>query len=170
MQAADHRPQPGQRVGNGTGHLAVLGVRQRDGAVHPLQRQSDQQCYYQAGTGGDHSGDGSVTGQVSNSTAAFNGDRFLFVNEDGTISGCAMPGTNAETLQLPSSDAVYKGKAQATVSGNAYLYAANFHSGAIDVLKGTAGALPILPGDSPIPDCLLAMRPSTFSCWEANST
>ena len=33
-------------------------------------------------------GDGSVTGQVNNSnTAAFNSDAFLFVSEDGTISG-----------------------------------------------------------------------------------
>jgi uncharacterized protein (TIGR03118 family) len=90
-------------------------------------------------------GDGSVTGQVFNGTSAFNSDRFLFVSEDGTISGWrGALGTNAETLQL-ASDAVYKGTALATISGNTYLYAANFHSGAIDVLKGTPGA-PDLPG------------------------
>jgi uncharacterized protein (TIGR03118 family) len=85
-------------------------------------------------------GDGSVTGQVFNSTAGFNGDRFLFVSEDGTISGWrGAIGTTAEVLQSPS-DANYKGAALATISGNTYLYAANFHSGAIDILKGTAGA------------------------------
>jgi uncharacterized protein (TIGR03118 family) len=85
-------------------------------------------------------GDGSVTGQVFNSTSGFNGDRFLFVSEDGTISGWrGALGTTAEVLQLPS-EAYYKGAALATISGNSYLYAANFHSGAIDVLKGTAGA------------------------------
>jgi uncharacterized protein (TIGR03118 family) len=91
-------------------------------------------------------GDGSVTGQVSNSTSAFNGDRFLFVNEDGTISGWrGALGTIAERFQV-ASDAVYKGVALATIGGNTYLYAANFHSGAIDVLKGTPGA-PNLTGN-----------------------
>ena len=32
-------------------------------------------------------GDGSVTGQVYNSTTGFNADLFLFVSEDGTVSG-----------------------------------------------------------------------------------
>jgi uncharacterized protein (TIGR03118 family) len=92
-------------------------------------------------------GDGSVTGQVFNGTSSFNGDRFLFVNEDGTISGWrGALGTNAEILQSPSPDANYKGAALATIAGNTYLYAANFHSGAIDVVKGTPGA-PSLTGN-----------------------
>ena len=91
-------------------------------------------------------GDGSVTGQVSNSTSAFNSDRFLFVSEDGTISGWrGSLGTTAEILQSPS-DAYYKGVTLATIGGNTYLYAANFHSGNIDVLKGTPGA-PNLTGN-----------------------
>jgi uncharacterized protein (TIGR03118 family) len=87
-------------------------------------------------------GDGSVTGQVSNSnSAAFNGDRFLFVSEDGTISGWRNAlGSNAEVLRTGLSVNVYKGVALATIGGNTYLYAANFKSGAIDVLKGTPGA------------------------------
>ena len=87
-------------------------------------------------------GDGSVTGQVfnTNSANAFNKDNFLFVSEDGTISGWRMAlGTSAETLQA-ASDAYYKGVALASIGSDTYLYAANFHSGAIDVLKGTAGA------------------------------
>ena len=86
-------------------------------------------------------GDGSVTGQVfnTNSANAFNKDNFLFVSEDGTISGWRMAlGTSAETLQA-ASDAYYKGVALASIGSDTYLYAANFHSGAIDVLKGTAG-------------------------------
>jgi uncharacterized protein (TIGR03118 family) len=83
-------------------------------------------------------GDGSVTGQVFNGTADFNGDRFLFVSEDGTISGWQSSlGTTAEILQTPS-DANYKGIALATIGNNTYLYAANFHSGTIDVLKGNS--------------------------------
>jgi uncharacterized protein (TIGR03118 family) len=89
-------------------------------------------------------GDGSVTGQVFNAaraSGAFNGDNFLFVNEDGTISGWRNAlGTNAERLQVADPANVYKGSAFATIDGHGYLYAANFHSGAIDVLKGDMGA------------------------------
>src|SRR5262249_23930682 len=60
-------------------------------------------------------GDGSVTGQVFNGTAAFGSDRFLFVSEYGTISGWrGALGTTAEILQSPS-DAIYKGVALATI-------------------------------------------------------
>jgi uncharacterized protein (TIGR03118 family) len=87
--------------------------------------------------------EGSVTGQVFNTVGApaFNGDNFLFVSEDGTVSGWrGALGTTAEVLALASPDNNYKGAAYASVGGNAYLYAANFRSGAIDVFKGSAGA------------------------------
>jgi uncharacterized protein (TIGR03118 family) len=113
---------------NGTGHATLYNV-------NPITNVTTAQ-----GLVVSIPGDGSVTGQVFNSTSGFNGDRFLFVSEDGTISGWrGVPNTTAEVLQLPS-DANYKGAALATISGNSYLYAANFHSGKIDVLKGTAGA------------------------------
>jgi uncharacterized protein (TIGR03118 family) len=87
-------------------------------------------------------GDGTVTGQVfSNVAGSFNGDVFLFVSEDGTISGWrGALGTTAETLALGDPANVYKGAALATIGSNTYLYAANFHAGTIDVLKGNAGA------------------------------
>jgi uncharacterized protein (TIGR03118 family) len=95
-------------------------------------------------------GGGSVTGQVFNSNSgsgAFNGDLFLFVSEDGTISGWrGALGTTAETLVALSAGNVYKGAALYTSSGNTYLYAANFRTGTINVIKGTAGA-PDLPGN-----------------------
>ena len=93
-------------------------------------------------------GDGSVTGQVFNSNAAtaFNRDVFLFVSEDGTISGWrGALGATAEVLATASASNVYKGAAFATITGNSYLYAANFRSGAVDVLKGSAAA-PTLAG------------------------
>jgi len=93
-------------------------------------------------------GDGTVTGEVFNANAgsAFGGDLFLFVSEDGTISGWrGALGTTAETL-VPGSDAnVYKGTAFGTTGGNSYLYATNFRTGMIDVEKGTAAA-PSLSG------------------------
>jgi uncharacterized protein (TIGR03118 family) len=89
-------------------------------------------------------GAGNVTGQAFNSLAgggAFNGDLFLFVSEDGTISGWrGTLGTTAENLQLADPAKVYKGAASANVNGHGYLYAADFKSGTIDILKGDAGA------------------------------
>jgi uncharacterized protein (TIGR03118 family) len=87
-------------------------------------------------------GAGSVTGQVFNgNSSAFNGNPFLFVSEDGTVSGWrGALGTTAETLKFSSVDNVYKGTTEATISGNSYLYSANFRAGTIDVIKGTAGA------------------------------
>jgi uncharacterized protein (TIGR03118 family) len=85
---------------------------------------------------------GGVTGQVFNAggAGAFNGDNFLFVGEGGSIAGWRNAlGTTAEMLQLPSAQNVYKGAAFATVSGNSYLFAANFRSGNIDILKGANG-------------------------------
>ena len=96
---------------------------------------------------------GGVTGQVFNSTASFNGNRFLFVSENGSVSGWrpALGTTgliNAETIAPASTDNIYKGAATGSVSGqNAgdYLYAANFKAGTVDVYKGTTSA-PALTG------------------------
>jgi len=86
-------------------------------------------------------GDGSVTGVVfANIAGSFNGDAFLFDNEDGTVSGWrGALGTAAETLAAGSTSNVYKGIADANIGGNGYAYLANFRSGAIDVLKGNSG-------------------------------
>ena len=94
-------------------------------------------------------GDGSVTGQINNPIGAggYNGDAFLFVSEDGTISGWrGALGTNAEVLQSFDASNVYKGTTAASVGGHGYLYSTNFHTGAIDILKGDAGA-PDLTGN-----------------------
>ncbi len=94
-------------------------------------------------------GDGSVTGQVNNpaGAGAFNGDAFLFVSEDGTISGWRNAlGTTAEILQTGIPDNVYKGTTAADINGHGYLYAANFRAGTVDILKGDSGA-PALSGN-----------------------
>jgi len=98
-------------------------------------------------------GDGSVTGQVNNSnSAAFNADNFLFVSEDGTISGwrgaLGTMGT-AETFVMASTANVYKGVAEVTSGTTSYLYAANFRNDSIDVLSvvNSAVTTPILTGN-----------------------
>jgi len=87
---------------------------------------------------------GTPTGQAFNTMAAasaFHGDNFLFVSEDGTISGWRSAlGTTAEVLQTADPANVYKGAAMAGTGGHGYLYAANFASGKIDVVKGDAAA------------------------------
>lgn len=92
-------------------------------------------------------GDGSVTGQVFNGGSGFNGDRFLFVSEDGTISGWRSAlGASAEVLQTADPANIYKGVTLDTTGGHSYMLAANFAAGKIDVLKGDPGA-PALVGN-----------------------
>lgn len=88
----------------------------------------------------------SPTGQVFNAGTAFNGDRFIFASEEGTITGWrGALGTVAETLFDNSAvDAVYKGLGIGTVGTGTYLYAADFHNARIDIF-GSAGA-PALAG------------------------
>jgi uncharacterized protein (TIGR03118 family) len=87
---------------------------------------------------------GAVTGQVSTSGAAsgaFDSTNFLFVSEDGTISGWKPAlGTNAETLQTANPANIYKGSALVTTGGHSYLLATNFGTGNVDVLKGDLNA------------------------------
>src|SRR5690348_9972690 len=72
-------------------------------------------------------GDGSVTGQIFNNLGGFNGDIFLFVSEDGTISGWrGALGTSAETLVTGVSSNVYKGVTLISTSNGPVLLAANF--------------------------------------------
>jgi uncharacterized protein (TIGR03118 family) len=116
-------------------------------------------------------GDGSVTGQVFNAgsaAGAFNNDAFLFVSEDGTISGWrGALGTAAEILQSPDPANVYKGVAVATTGGHSYLLSANFASGSIDVLKGDSNA-PNLAGKFTDPNLPAGFAP--FNIQNLNGT
>src|SRR6185369_14961669 len=86
-------------------------------------------------------GAGNVTGQVANNSTEFNSDIFLFVSEDGTISGWRPGiGTAAETLATRT-NAIYKGVTLATVGTNTVLLAANFHEGTLDVYDGNSQLL-----------------------------
>src|SRR5206468_4196850 len=82
-------------------------------------------------------GEGNPTGQLFNGTGAFNGDIFIFVSEDGTISGWTLalgtsPGTSAEILATRAT-AVYKGVTLAATANGSALLAANFSEGTIDM-------------------------------------
>ena len=79
------------------------------------------------------------TGQVFNGTSAFNGDRFIFASEDGTITGWrGALGHDAEILSdMSSAGAIYKGIALGSIGANTYVYAADFHNKRIDVLPSS---------------------------------
>jgi uncharacterized protein (TIGR03118 family) len=89
---------------------------------------------------------GAPTGQVFNSTSDFvvsagggsGPARFIFASEAGQITAWSpnlVPSTSAVSEQTVP-EAVYKGLALATTSKGSFLYAANFHAGAIDVFDG----------------------------------
>jgi uncharacterized protein (TIGR03118 family) len=94
-------------------------------------------------------GTANPTGTVFNSTTGFTVSQggktgaasFIFVGEEGTISGWS-PGvnlTNAVTVVDNSTNgAVYKGLALYTpTGGTSLLYVANFHAGSVDVFDST---------------------------------
>src|SRR5437773_9252056 len=78
-------------------------------------------------------GEGNPTGQVFNNTTGFNGDVFLFVSEDGTISGWRPALGNAAEVLTNRAGAVYKGATLASIGGSTVLVAANFSEASIDV-------------------------------------
>lgn len=69
---------------------------------------------------------------VTGSAAA----RFIFDTEDGVIAGWNSGANAVAKFDNSASGAVYKGLAIGSSGGSNYLYAANFHSGAIDVYDG----------------------------------
>ena len=107
-------------------------------------------------------GAGNPTGTVfANVSSSFNGDNFLFVNEDGTVSGWrGALGTHAETLVPASDNNVYKGAADATLNGTVYLYAADFRAEQ-STSTAVTQARPLCPAHSRTPTYRPAMLPST---------
>jgi len=90
------------------------------------------------------------TGQVFNGdVSSFAGDAFIFVTEDGTISGWqpALGSTAALRVDNSASTAVYKGVTIGTASsGENLLYAANFHNGTVDVYDASYAPVAVAGG------------------------
>ncbi|MDB6147549.1 MAG: hypothetical protein JWO45_1213 [Spartobacteria bacterium] len=98
-------------------------------------------------TAARNKGEGNPTGVVFNSTPFFkvtkNGSsqpaRFIFVSEDGSISGWnpAVDGTHAviavdNGANKGSKSAIYKGVTLGVANGHNFLYATNFHLGRVE--------------------------------------
>ena len=85
---------------------------------------------------------GNPTGVVMNATSFFkvtkNGSsqpaRFIFVSEDGTISGWkpTLDATNAIVAVKGKGDNVYKGATLGVAGGHNFLFVTNFHSGHVE--------------------------------------
>jgi uncharacterized protein (TIGR03118 family) len=77
------------------------------------------------------------TGVVFNGNVAdFDGARFIFVTEDGTISAWN-GGTTAVLKYTNPTTAIYKGATIANVNGANFLYVANFFNGTVDVFNSS---------------------------------
>ena len=86
-------------------------------------------------------GEGNPTGQVFNNTTNFHGDLFIFVSEDGTISGWrGALGTSAEILATRT-NAIYKGVTLVSAPGGPVLLAANFSEGTVDAYDGNVNLI-----------------------------
>jgi uncharacterized protein (TIGR03118 family) len=104
---------------------------------------------------------GPLTGQIANGTSAFvlsNGTKasFLFCTLDGTISGWnSAAGTTAViTVDNSSKSAVYTGCVIGGTTSAPQLYAANFHSAAVEVYDGNFAPVTLASGaftDSQLP-------------------
>jgi uncharacterized protein (TIGR03118 family) len=95
------------------------------------------------------------TGVVFNPTSSdFQGDRFIFVTEDGTIAGWS-GGTSAVLKVNNAGSAIYKGVTIAQNNGASFLYAANFFAGTVDVFDHNYSSVALAPGafsDRRLPD------------------
>ncbi len=145
QRRADHRSEPANAWGISHSGTSPFWVSSNGGGISTLYRVNPlTNATTQGGPGGDDPRRRQCDRagvQHRRATGNFNGDAFLFVSEDGTISGWRNAlGTNAEVLQLASDTNSYKGSAISLISGNAYLYSADFKGAQIDVLKGNAAA------------------------------
>jgi uncharacterized protein (TIGR03118 family) len=76
---------------------------------------------------------GCPTGTVANNSSNFNGGAFLFDTEDGIVANWTGASSALVAVDNSSTGAVYKGLALLNGSSGAFLLAANFNSGKVDV-------------------------------------
>jgi uncharacterized protein (TIGR03118 family) len=76
---------------------------------------------------------GCPTGTVANNSSNFNGGAFLFDTEDGIVANWTGANSAVIAVDNSSTGAVYKGLALLNGSSGAFLLAANFNSGKVDV-------------------------------------
>src|SRR5437867_13360856 len=75
----------------------------------------------------------SPTGLVFNGTADFHGDMFISVSEDVIIGGWRSGAPAVAEVDNSGGGAIYKGAALRSSAMGHLLYAANFHTGTVDI-------------------------------------
>jgi len=121
---------------------------------------------------GANSANGEVTGGISNGTGGFliqgKAPSFIFVTADGTISGWASS-VNATQAQImvnnSAQGAVYYGMAvnSTTATATPMIYAANFHTGAIEVYD--TNYKPVTLAGTPFVDAAVPAGYGPFNIW-----
>jgi uncharacterized protein (TIGR03118 family) len=89
-----------------------------------------------AGTSNTAAPSGMVFNTTTNFWAGTNASKFIFDTEDGAISAWGSGPAAILEVDNSASNSVYKDLALASFSGSPYLYAADFHNGAVDVFDG----------------------------------
>jgi uncharacterized protein (TIGR03118 family) len=77
------------------------------------------------------------TGLVFNATTGFQGDKFIFSTEDGTVSGWQSGTAGLLRVDSTAASSVYKGLALMTQNAVSRIYATDFHNGKVDVFDQT---------------------------------
>jgi uncharacterized protein (TIGR03118 family) len=115
---------------NGTGVSTIY-----NGQGVPAQNPPGVQFVVNIPNAPGSSGNASPTGIVFNGSSSFHADRFIFATEDGTIAGWnpTVDMFNAVIEVDHSATAIYKGITITSFNGANFLYAADFHTGAIEV-------------------------------------
>lgn len=104
------------------------------------------------------------TGAISTSAPA----QFIFATEDGTINAYRGPGNRARIeVNNQSTGAIYKGLALANDGDESYLYASDFHHGAVDVFDGDFAPATL---DGSFSDPMLPEGFAPFGIQEINGT
>jgi uncharacterized protein (TIGR03118 family) len=97
-------------------------------------------------SGGGTNHDGDPTGAVFNpNPLEFGGNHFIFVSEDGTITGWSSGSATTILIDNSATGAVYKGCAIANDGIADYLYVTNFHAGTIEVYDVNLNPVPSRP-------------------------
>jgi uncharacterized protein (TIGR03118 family) len=77
------------------------------------------------------------TGLVFNATTGFQGDKFIFSTEDGTVSGWQSGTVALLRVDNTAASSVYKGLTLMTQNAVSRIYATDFHNGKVDVFDQT---------------------------------
>jgi len=94
------------------------------------------------------------------------GALFLFVGEDGVLSGWnGAAGNNALRIKEDSANAIYKGLALASNKGANFIYAANFKTGKIDVWDTTFSPVSMPFHDPGIPAGYAPFNIQAIGSW-----